>query len=110
MEPTILSAGPVLTMATIGGARVVGMDNKIGSLEVGKEADLIVVNGNGPHMVPRYDLVSLLVYNAKGSDVLMTMVAGKVLYQMGYFSTVDAEQVLADARAQGEIVKEAVGI
>ena len=76
LDPAAFSAAQVLASATIEGARAVGLDQKIGSLEKGKAADLIRVSVKAPHMVPMYDPVSHLVYAAKGSDVTHVMVDG----------------------------------
>ena len=111
METTVISAYPVLEMATIEGARALGMEETIGSLEPGKQADIIILDGtNPPHMVPAYDLISLIVYSAKGCDVLSTIVAGQVLYEDRKFLTLDPVATFAAARRQAGIVREAVGI
>jgi len=75
-DPCALKAKSVVEMATLGGARVLGLDRHIGSLTVGKQADLIAINLYQPHLVPLYDPYSTLVYNARGSDVIHVMVAG----------------------------------
>jgi len=71
-----LKAKSVVEMATLGGARVLGLEQRIGSLAVGKQADLIAINLRQPHLVPLYDPYSTLVYNARGSDVIHVMVDG----------------------------------
>ena len=68
-------------MATIGGARALRMDDKVGSREVGKLADVIAVDLSGSHQTPATDPVSAVVNACNGSDVLMTMVGGNVLYE-----------------------------
>ena len=68
-DPRVLPAGEVLAMATIGGARALGLGDRIGSLEVGKRADLIVVAADGARQTPMYDPISHLVYVAHGDDV-----------------------------------------
>ena len=77
-DPCALKAKSVVEMATLGGARVLGLGHRIGSLAVGKQADIIAINLRQPHLVPLYDPYSTLVYNARGSDVVLVMVAGIV--------------------------------
>ena len=79
MQPTASDAQTVLTLATRGGARAIGMENEIGSLEVGKKADLIVIDTRQPHLVPMYHPVSHVVYAARGSDVTTVVVDGRLL-------------------------------
>ena len=77
----ILNSYEVLKMATINGAKALGMENKIGSIEEGKQADLIIVNMNRVKAIPENDLISQIVYNTNGEDVETTIVSGKVLMQ-----------------------------
>ena len=79
MQPTAADAQAVLTLATRGGARAIGMENDIGSLEAGKKADLIVIDTRQPHLVPMYHPVSHVVYAARGSDVTTVVVDGRLL-------------------------------
>ncbi|MCL2888993.1 MAG: amidohydrolase family protein [Eggerthellaceae bacterium] len=78
-----LDSGTMLRMATIGGARALRLDHKIGSLEIGKLADIIAVDLSGSHQTPMTDPVSAVVNTCTGADVLMTMVNGKILYEKG---------------------------
>ncbi len=78
-----LSARDAMEMATIGGARALGLDAEIGSLEVGKQADICVVSLDGFHALPAYDPYQALVYSARASDVLYTMIRGQVRYDHG---------------------------
>jgi 5-methylthioadenosine/S-adenosylhomocysteine deaminase len=96
--PGILPARDVLTMATRAGARTLGFEHDIGSLEVGKRADLIVVEGERPHIVPGPDPYSTLVYACRGSDVRTTIVDGEVLVDNFEPVRVDRAQVVAEAR------------
>ena len=75
-----LSAREALEMATMGGARALGLAAEVGSLEVGKQADLCIVSLEGAHMQPAYDPYQALVYSARASDVLCTMVGGAIRY------------------------------
>ena len=81
LEPTVMNARTVLRLATIEGARVLGLEKEIGSLEIGKKADIIFLDLNQPHLVPCYDPFSLLVYSAKGSDVHSVMIEGRMVME-----------------------------
>lgn len=78
-DPTVVSARDALEMATIGGARAIHLDKEIGSLEVGKKADLIVVNLQSPHQQPLYNIYSCLVYATKASDVETAVIDGRAV-------------------------------
>ena len=99
MNPEVLPAMTVLSMATRGGATAIGLGDKIGSLEVGKQADLIQVAFDDVHHIPTYDVVSHLVYVSDEQDVASVIVNGKVLLQEGDFRTIDTERVRAEATA-----------
>lgn len=94
-DPTIMKASDILKMATINGAKLQGRDDT-GSLEVGKKADIIAIDVNKPHLYPNLDPLALLVYSAQGSDVVMTMVDGKILYDHGTYTTLDPKQIKKD--------------
>ena len=97
--PGALPARDVLWMATREGARTVGLDDQIGSIEPGKRADLIVVARDQLHLQPDRDPWSTLVYAARGSDVRMVIVDGEVLVSDYSLTRVDRDEVVADARA-----------
>ena len=99
MDPEVLSASTVLTMATRGGATAIGLGDSIGSLEVGKQADLIQVVFDDVHHVPTYDVVSHLVWVTDEQDVAAVVVAGKVLMRDGEMLTIDTERVTTEATA-----------
>ena len=82
-DPCVLNARSVVEMATLGGARALGLSHCIGSLAMGKQADLIAVDLRRPHLIPMYDPFSTLVYSARGSDVVMVMVDGNIRVQNG---------------------------
>ncbi|HQZ40387.1 MAG TPA: amidohydrolase [Vicinamibacterales bacterium] len=107
-DPRVVSAAQALAMATIGGARALGMDDRLGSLEPGKLADLIAIRTDHARQVPLYDPVSHIVYVAHGDDVVLTMVNGRVLYRDGVARTLDERRVIADARAAADQVRKAV--
>lgn len=97
--PTSMNARTVFKMATIGGARAVGMDQEIGSIEAGKKADIAILNLNHFHTFPSYDVdpISRIVYSATRADVETTIVNGKVVMENGLMKTVDKENVLKEA-------------
>jgi 5-methylthioadenosine/S-adenosylhomocysteine deaminase len=99
MDPRALPAVQVVEMATVGGARALHLGERIGSLEVGKKADLILVDTGGPHATPMYDVYSQLVYALRASDVKTVIVAGKVLMENRRMLTLDEEKILCEARA-----------
>jgi 5-methylthioadenosine/S-adenosylhomocysteine deaminase len=94
LDPTVLDAATVLNMATLQGARALGLAEEIGSLEPGKKADLIVINTHKPHLTPMYHPVSHLVYAVKGSDVSHSIINGNIVMQDGQLQMLDLEQVM----------------
>ena len=90
-------ATEVLRMATINGAKALGMENEIGSLEVGKRADLILLDTSKPHYFPRHNPVSSLAYSAQAADVKTVMVNGQVLLENYQFKTIDVEETMREA-------------
>jgi len=96
MDPTVLPAEEILKLGTIGGAKAMRWDDEIGTLEVGKKADLILVDINKPHFAPWNNTVSDLVYSAQGSDVKTTIVNGKVLMKNYEVLTMDVEKIMAE--------------
>jgi 5-methylthioadenosine/S-adenosylhomocysteine deaminase len=107
-DPRVVSAQTALEMATIGGARVIGREDRLGSIEAGKLADLLVVRMDSARQTPLYDPVSHLVYVTRGDDVETTIVNGKVLMRGGKVLTLDEPAVLADARRAADLVRRAV--
>ena len=105
-DPAVMDARTVLRMATIDGARVLGLDDRIGSLEPGKKADIIILNWNQAHLTPTYNYYSHLVYAASGRDVVSVMVDGRLLMEGGCVLTVNEQDALAAVRTIGrEIAK-----
>jgi 5-methylthioadenosine/S-adenosylhomocysteine deaminase len=107
-DPRALPARDVLRMATIEGARALGMDREIGSIEPGKRADVIVVSMSAARQTPTYDPISHLVYVTRGDDVRTTIVNGRVLMREGNVLTLNESAVLDEARAWAVKVREAV--
>lgn len=91
---TAISAYDVLRMATIEGAKVLGMENEIGSLEVGKKADIIIIDLNKPHLCPVHDIYSTLAYSACGSDVETVIIDGEIIMENRKIKTVDEVMVM----------------
>jgi 5-methylthioadenosine/S-adenosylhomocysteine deaminase len=98
LNPIIVSAATTLEMATINGAIGLGLGKKIGSLEVGKKADIIIVDFKKPHLTPLHNVVSHLVYSAVSSDVDTTIVDGKILMQGREVLALDEDKVLERAQ------------
>ncbi len=108
-DPRAIPARTALEMATIEGARALGMDGAIGSLAPGKRADLIVVSMASARQTPMYDPLSHLVYATRGDDVKTTIVNGRVLMRDGTVLTLNEAAVLREARALAAQVRAAVG-
>jgi 5-methylthioadenosine/S-adenosylhomocysteine deaminase len=98
--PEVLAAGRVLRMATIDGARALDLESEIGSLEVGKRADLILVNLNRLHSGPEADVVSSLVYSALPSDVKTTIIDGRIVMRDRELLTLDERAAINDANRE----------
>ena len=92
----VMPAAALLMMATVSGARAQGRAEVCGMLKEGFDADLILVDFSAPHLMPCHDVMNALVFCAKGGDVAMTMVRGKVLYQSGSFPTIDLPSVVQE--------------
>ena len=99
LGPGALTARDAVWMATREGARALGLDGEIGSIEPGKRADVIVVGLDRPHLVPGTDPYSTLVYSARGTDVRATVVDGEVLVRDARAVRLDPGEIVADARA-----------
>jgi 5-methylthioadenosine/S-adenosylhomocysteine deaminase len=108
MDPTAIGAPDALEMATIGGARVLGQQARVGSLEPGKRADLIIVGMSKARQTPLFDPVAQIVYASRGDDVETTIVNGRVLMRDRTMLTLDEAQVLREARAAADLVRKAV--
>lgn len=100
-DPTVLNAEQAIAMATILGARVVGLEKEIGSLEAGKRADLIALRLDRPHAVPLYNVYSQIVYALKGSDIQDVVVNGKPIVRDGRSLTLNETLVLSKAKEYG---------
>lgn len=92
-NPTVLDAQTALELATIGGARVLGMEHLIGSLETGKRADIIILDLDQPHAHPFYNIYSMIVYSIRGSDVETVLVDGKLMVHNRKLVTLDLDRL-----------------
>jgi 5-methylthioadenosine/S-adenosylhomocysteine deaminase len=99
MNPEVIPATTVLSMATAGGATAVGLGEQIGSLEPGKRADLIQVAFEDVHHIPTYDVISHLVYVSDEQDVASVVVDGRVLMREREMLTIDTDRVREQATA-----------
>jgi len=100
-DPTVMDARQVLCMATIEGARGLGLDQRIGSIEIGKEGDIIIINTHQPHLTPMYQPESHLVYAVRGADVRDVFVRGQALLRNHEIVGMDVDTILAEAKTRG---------
>ena len=96
-----MPASAVLMMATVCGARAQGRADSCGMLKVGMDADIALVDFSAPHLIPCHNVMNALVFSAKGGDVAMTMVQGKILYQNGAFPTIDLKTAVEELTTYG---------
>jgi 5-methylthioadenosine/S-adenosylhomocysteine deaminase len=99
LDPVHLNAETVLKMVTSWGAKLLGLEKELGTIEVGKKADIIVLDQESPHMVPLYNPQSSLVYAANGSDVKDVIVNGRILLKNRNFQTLDPNEIMERVRA-----------
>jgi 5-methylthioadenosine/S-adenosylhomocysteine deaminase len=97
-SPGRLAARDVVWMATREGARALGLERQVGSIEAGKRADLILIDRDRPHLAPDVDPWSSIVYAARGTDVRMVMVDGVILVEDFELTKMDAAEVTASAK------------
>jgi 5-methylthioadenosine/S-adenosylhomocysteine deaminase len=110
VDPNAMTAEKAIEMATLDGARAIGLDDQIGSLEPGKRADVILLNTRRIDWRPLYSVVNALVYSATGDSVDTTIVNGKVLMQGRKLNTIDEADVLEHIQAQSDAMLQRVGI
>lgn len=108
LDPTVMDAQTVLRMATIEGAKVLGMEKITGSIEVGKKADIIIIGLNKPHLTPLYNEYSHLVYAASGADVDTVIINGEVVMENRKLLTIDENEVMQKVREIAVGVKESL--
>ena len=95
-DPSAMPAAAMLMMATVCGARAQGRSASCGMLKEGMDADIVLVDFSAPHLIPCHNVMNGLVFSAKGGDVAMTMVRGKILYQNGQFPTIDLKAAVEE--------------
>ncbi|AEB08255.1 amidohydrolase family protein [Desulfobacca acetoxidans] len=105
LDPTVMSASTVLHLTTVSGARALNLHDRIGSLEPGKQADLIVIDCDRPHLTPMYQPYSQLVYAAMGADVRTVVIAGRPVVQDRRLLTLDVEEAMAKVREYARQIK-----
>jgi 5-methylthioadenosine/S-adenosylhomocysteine deaminase len=98
LDPTVMDARTVLRMATIEGARVLGLSDRVGSIEVGKWADIIILNLDKPHLTPLYNPFSHMVYAATGQDVTTSIIHGKIVMKDRRLVTLDLTRAMEEVR------------
>ena len=98
-DPAALPSPAALMMATVCGARAQGRASECGMLKEGFDADLCLIDFSAPHLIPCHNVLNGLVWSAKGGDVAMTMVRGRILYQNGRFPTIDLKEVVEELTA-----------
>jgi cytosine/adenosine deaminase-related metal-dependent hydrolase len=105
LDPLVMPAYAVLEMATVRGARAMGTESEVGTIEAGKKADLALIDLKKPHLTPYRDIVSNIIYSAMGSDVDSVMVNGRFLLRGGKALTLDEEGIIAEVqRHQDELI------
>jgi len=104
-DPTVMDSTTALRMCTIEAARALGLEEITGSLEVGKKADIIVLDTKKPHLTPMYNPASHLVYSARGSDVKTTIINGEVVMEDGRLLSLDLDKAMDDIRKIAESIR-----
>lgn len=99
-QPTMIPAKTAVKIATMNGAKALGLEQAIGSLEAGKQADLVVINTSGVRYCPKTNLLHHFVYSGSDADVMLTMVGGDILYENGKITFGDIEEIKAKASEQ----------
>lgn len=108
LDPTVMSARTVLKMATCEGAKVLGLDGVVGSLETGKKADLCIIDMNKPHLTPLYDEYSHLAYTVGGADVETVIINGRIVMRNRRLITIDEQEAMHRVRIIARRVKESL--
>ena len=110
MNPLTMSAETVLEMATINGARSLGLQGQIGSIAAGRKADLVIISMQKPHLTPVFNPVSHIVYASEGSDVQTTIIDGKIVMENRVVKSLNEEQVIRNANNRAVKLLERAGI
>ncbi|MEW6715646.1 MAG: amidohydrolase family protein [Nitrospirota bacterium] len=104
-DPTVVDSKTALSMATINGAKALGLGDKTGSIKAGKKADLVIANLNSPHLTPIYDIYSHIAYCMRPSDIETVMVNGKILVENGRTTTINESDTMAKAKEWQEKIR-----
>jgi 5-methylthioadenosine/S-adenosylhomocysteine deaminase len=110
LDPAVISAKQVLEMATLGGARALGLEHEIGSLENGKKADMTIVDMQRPHIAPVHDPVASLVYCANCGDVDSVFIDGKLVMENGVLKNIDEKKIVDRANKVIGRLKEMIAL
>ena len=105
MDPTVMDAKTVFKMATLNGAKALGMDALTGSLETGKKADVIVIDTHKPHLTPLYNPYSHMVYSAKSTDVQHSIINGQLVMENRNFLTLDIDEIIRKSQEKAKAVR-----
>ncbi len=105
MDPTAMDAVATLRAATMGSAALLTAEERIGSIEPGKKADIIVLDMDQPHLTPVYNPISHLIYSVRGSDILHSLINGQVVMQDRILTTLDESAILAEMKTIGTAVR-----
>lgn len=106
MDPTVMDAETVVRMATMEGAKVLDLEDRVGSLEAGKCADVIIMDTNKPHLTPLYNPYSHIVYAASGHDVATTIINGKIVMKNRILTTINIDDVMDQIRKISDTIKQ----
>lgn len=104
-DPTVLNSRTALLMATRWGAEALGLGEITGSLEIGKEADMVILNIEKPHLIPLYDIYSHIIYSARSSDIETVIIGGRIILNNGELKIQDESEILERARQWGKRIK-----
>lgn len=104
-DPSVMNARTVVEMATVGGARVLGLEDSIGSIDIGKNADIIIIDMDKPHLTPLYNLYSQLVYSACGSDVKTTIIDGRIVMNNRKLLSMDVPLIMHEVRKIADTIR-----
>lgn len=109
-DPTLMDAKSVVRMATINGAKVLGLEKDIGTIEVGKKADLIIIDLNKPHLTPLYNYYSQIVYAMNGADVVGNIIDGKIVMKDGRLITIDEKMIMNEVKKISKRVASSINL
>ncbi len=113
LDASCVTAEQATEMATIEGAKALGMEKSIGSLEIGKKADIIILDLNAPHLRPMHHLPSILAYQARGTEIETVIVNGKILMEnrkLTWMSEDDESKLLEQAQESSVAIKDRAGL